>query len=194
MRLKLALSAAAVITALSVLPAGADPISIPVVVLTVPVSLEGLDGEYFKTLYVGCSITGEINGGTVVVANGDAAIPLVVVPATPSTRSTASFKGKVTVNLLSDTSVGIAYKAGAGKTDPETAAMDNAAATIRAIGKLGTYTCALETTPVAKTRNYLQPLDSTATTPDPKVVTQTVGTAGVKSTTATVLVTSRLAP
>jgi hypothetical protein len=187
MRIKLALGAVAAITAFSMLPASAQT-AIPAVVLTVPVKATALDGEAFKTLYVACIV----HDGTHVLAVGESAVPLVVVPATPTVRSSASFSGNVTVSLTSTNTVGAAYKA-SGK-DPETLAMSDAAATIKEIGKSGQYQCAL--TSVSRV-NAMKPLDtvgSTLKTADPKTITETVNGKSVQATTATVLVEGKLTP
>jgi hypothetical protein len=174
MRIKLALGAVAAITAFSMLPASAQT-AIPAVVLTVPVKATALDGAH-------------------VLAVGESAVPLVLAPATPSVRSSASFSGNVTVSLTSTSAVGTAFKASPGGRDPETSAMSDAAAAIKAIGKTGSYQCALTSVSHVNTMKPLDPVGSTLKTADPKTVTETVNGKPIQSTTATLLVEGKLTP
>jgi hypothetical protein len=125
---------------------------------------------------------------------GESAVPLVLAPATPSVRSSASFSGNVTVSLTSTSAVGTAFKASPGGRDPETSAMSDAAAAIKAIGKTGSYQCALTSVSHVNTMKPLDPVGSTLKTADPKTVTETVNGKPIQSTTATLLVEGKLTP
>jgi hypothetical protein len=189
MQKSLALTFVAAIAALSALPAAAQTTNIPALVLTVPVSVSNLDTEAFKTLSVGCIA----HDGNVVMAKGETTIPLVVVPATPSVRSTESFTGNVTVNLVTTAAVGVAYKGGAGKSDPETVAMADTAAAIKAIQKTGSYQCVLETSQKVANLQLLAPLGSVKLA-DPQIITETVNGQPVKSSRSTVVVEAKVSP
>jgi hypothetical protein len=146
--------------------------TVPIAIITVPVHLHNLDTEFYANspFNVQCSLYNMAGGqiGTAIVP-----VPVVVTPATTTTRSTFNFDGNVVLHFNQKPMIDV----GQASNDPEGAAQVAAQAAIKSLGK---YECVLggpdaSLTHLARTKEVVREVIISTTSPPSTHVTGGIG-------------------